>query len=116
MDNTTEAQTFYKDLLAALDGMTSKRLIRHALEKDGQYCAVGALCMARKLDVTDVNFRRAGIVAQAEALNVPIEIMLTVEVENDEGYKLYAAEGEETTQERWRRMHAWTKRQITSNE
>lgn len=66
-------QEFLRDLLAALDGLESKRLISEELvTADGQVCAIGALAVARGRDVSGIDPEDAGLVAAefgiAEAL------------------------------------------------
>ena len=46
-------QAMLKDLLAALDAMPNKRLIRGELVEQGEYCAIGVLGAARGLPMAD---------------------------------------------------------------
>lgn len=49
-------QKFFRDLLAALDGLPEKRLIPNELEtKDGCFCALGALGKSRGYDLSTID-------------------------------------------------------------
>lgn len=45
-------QSFLKDLLRALDELPAKRLIKNALESEGEVCAIGALGRMRGMDMS----------------------------------------------------------------
>ena len=48
-------QLFLRDMLAALDAMSEKRLITNELIRDGEVCALGSVAVTRGLDVSDVD-------------------------------------------------------------
>ena len=48
-------QAFFKEMLAALDKMESKRLIAEDLVKDGEVCALGAVGAARGVDMSKID-------------------------------------------------------------
>lgn len=66
-------QAFLREMIAALDAMPEKRLIAHELvAEDGDVCAMGAVCKARGLDVSEVDASEpdevASVVGLAEAM------------------------------------------------
>lgn len=102
-----KGQAFFKELLAALDAIPTKRLIPHELvSEDGECCALGAVAIARKLDVAKVDESEPEEVAAA----LGIRSMLAQEVAymNDEYQR------NNTPEERWRRIRAWVCSNITS--
>lgn len=98
-----KGQEFFKELLAALDALPSKRLIPHELVSDGECCALGAVAIWRGLDVANIDESEPEEVAAA----LGIRSMLAQEVAymNDEYQRL------NTPEERWQRIRNW----VTSN-
>ena len=98
-------QAFLNDLIAALEEMPKKRLIRNELRKDGEVCALGALGVKRGLNLEELDPEDYQRVAQE--FGIADQLAQEVVYENDEcchsGY---------TPEERWGRMHAWAKRQL----
>jgi hypothetical protein len=106
-------QTFLKEMLAALDAMPEKKLVANELEltrthelgADISVCAIGAVGLARNLDMSGINPECTEHVADtfgiAEALAREIVFM------NDEG-----SFRPETDEQRWSRMRAWVENQI----
>jgi len=95
-----KGQEFFKELLAALDAIPTKRLIPHELvSEDGECCALGAVFVARKTDVAGVDESEPEEVAAAPG----IRSMLAQEVAymNDEYQR------NNTPEERWQRIRAW---------
>lgn len=56
-------QAFLKEMLAVLDAMPDKKLIKEELEKDGQVCAMGAVGKARGLDMSNLDPEEPELVA-----------------------------------------------------
>lgn len=101
-----KGQEFFRELLAALDAIPTKRLIQHELvSEDGECCALGAVALARKLDVAAVDESEPEEVAAA----LGIRSMLAQEVAywNDEYRRL------DTPEERWQRMRTWVEVNLT---
>ncbi len=65
-------QTFLRDLLAALDGLADKRLIKDELiTEEGDVCAIGALGLARGIEMKDLDPEEPETVAAAHRLHQP---------------------------------------------
>lgn len=100
-------QLFLREMLVALDALPEKRLIAGALHDGLDVCALGAVAVARGLDVHTVDpddySSIAGMFGIAEALTREIEYI------NDE-WAVY----DETPEQRYVRMRAWVVAQIRS--
>ena len=100
-------QQFFKELLLALDAMQEKKLIAHELESSGQFCAIGVLGNARKIDMSKIDPNDIGQVSNefdiAQAL--AREVVFT----NDEDCLT-----SETPDKRWIRMRRWVDAQIVA--
>lgn len=93
-------QRFLGDLANALDAMPDKVLIADELiDANGDCCAIGAVCKARALDVTTIDYEDAGAVANA--IGVARAMAAEIAYLNDEWSP------NETPQERWIRMRKW---------
>lgn len=105
-------QALLKELAAALDAMPEKRLIRYTLQaKDGDCCAIGAVCKAKGKDYTahqdDDPYDLEELNAElANELDVPECLIREIEYENDEGA------WKETPEQRWTRIRAWVQKRI----
>jgi hypothetical protein len=101
-----KGQEFFKELLAALDALPNKRLIAHELvSEQGECCALGAVFVARNIDVANVDESEPEEVAAA----LSIRSMLAQEIAywNDEYRR------NDTPEERWQRMHLWVESNLT---
>lgn len=101
-------QAFFKELLEAMDAMTDKKLIAHELESEGQFCALGVLGNARKIDMSKIVPTEFDQVSKefniAEALAREVVFM------NDEDcYTTEKPEG------RWIRMRRWVETQVIAS-
>ncbi|MBS1725000.1 MAG: hypothetical protein JSS66_18835 [Armatimonadetes bacterium] len=99
-------QTFFRDLIAALDAMPEKKLVSHVFEyQDGSVCALGALAKVRGIDL---NLREmdpeddSNAAVLAERLDIATCLARETIFENDQGH--YDIE---TPESRWRRIRAW---------
>lgn len=92
-------QSFFMELLAALDALPHKRLIPHELVDGSECCALGAVALARGMDVTKIDESEPEEVAAAFG----IRAMLAQEITymNDEYQRL------NTPEERWQRIRNW---------
>lgn len=95
-------QAFLREMLAALDALPEKKLISHDLQQDGCVCALGAVGMARGMDMSKIDPEDhdsvAGKFGVAHAM--ACEIMF----ENDEAAGYWQIE---TPENRFARMRRW---------
>jgi hypothetical protein len=99
-------QTFFRDLLAALDALPEKRLIDNSLATaDGNVCALGALGKARNIDMADLDPENSERVASVFGIADPLA--REVVYMNDE-----AGSWKETPEQRFTRVRAWVVQQI----
>lgn len=98
-------QAFLRELLAALDAMPNKRLIRGELVEGGEVCALGAVAVARGINVEDVDPEDHKEVAAT--LGIADAMAREIMYENDEyfGFSL-------DPEVRWGRMREWVAAQI----
>lgn len=100
-------QSFLRELVAALDAMPEKTLIAGQLvAESGACCAIGAVCKARQLDVSDVDYFDPDAVARA--IGVSGAMAAEIEYMNDEGNR------NETPAQRWERMRKWASDNIAA--
>jgi hypothetical protein len=100
-------QSFFKELLVAMEAMPEKKLTKDALEENGEYCTLGVLGHSRGIDMSKIDTYDADRVAGV--FNIATALAQEVVYMNDEwGYYLR----EETPEERWERMYKWIKEQI----
>lgn len=98
-------QQLLKELLASLDAMPVKQLIRSALvTENGDVCALGCLGKAKGMDLTGIDPEDADTVAKK--FNVAPALVKEIVFWNDEGG--YDATPEKT----WCRMRSWVAEQI----
>lgn len=94
-------QSFFIDLLAALDAMPDKRLIANNLERPtGEVCALGALGRARGVNMQGLDPEEPAVVAGT--FNIAEQLAQEVVYRNDE-----AGPWKETPEDRFVRMRAW---------
>lgn len=93
-----KGQAFLRELLAALDAMPVKRLVRDELQTPaGEVCAIGCLAAARGIDMT--NFDTYDFERISRELNVNEKLVQEIEWVNDE----YST----TPEERWKTVREW---------
>lgn len=99
-------QALLKDILIAMDGMPSKRLIAHDLEAmDGAVCALGAAGKLRGIDMGALDPDDAETVAYR--FNIADCLAREIVWENDD-----CGRRNETPEERFVRMRKWVRSQI----
>jgi hypothetical protein len=102
-------QALLRSMLDALDGMPNKRLIASALVRaDGECCALGAVAIARGIDVSDVE--PTDRVDVADAFDIAPALAAEIAFENDQDFTYWRVE--ETPERRWARMRSWVAKQI----
>jgi hypothetical protein len=101
-------QTFLRSLLAALDAMPEKRLVRKDLETDeGEVCTLGCALRAKGEDPKEFDpYDHDGLGA---TFDVAPCLVQEVEWENDEN-------GDGTPEERWKYMRNWVAAQLKAAE
>lgn len=80
-------QKLLRDLADALDAMPDKRLIADHLEADGEYCALGALACAKRIDVSSVDPEDQASVAKV--FGVAESLIREIVYMNDECVPIY---------------------------
>lgn len=110
-------QSFLKDLLAALDAMPEKRLIKNDLVRGGEVCTIGALGRVRGIDMSKIDVEDPEQVAAA--FGIAHQLASEIEYWNDENDYRWETDAagkhqriEETPEERWTRMRAYIASQI----
>lgn len=96
-------QQFFRDLLAALDALPVKRLITGELEEDGEVCTLGALGLARGIDMLPIDPEEPEAVAAV--FDIAQQLAREVMYMNDQ----YASG---TPEDRFRIMRAWVAKQL----
>lgn len=98
-------QAFLRDLIAALDTMPEKRLIKHDLiNRRGAVCAIGSVGVARGIDMTGIDpedYERI-----ADTFGVASPLVREIEFMNDEDF-FDGGKWTDDPEERWQRMRAW---------
>jgi len=97
-------QGLLREMLTALDNLPEPKLIKDALECDGQVCALGAVGRARGLDMSGLDPEDCEALAGAFGISEPLarEVMYL----NDE------AGWNDPPTERFKRMRAWVEQHI----
>jgi hypothetical protein len=92
-------QSFLHEMVVALDAMPVKELISDELVRGGEVCAIGAVAVARKLDVSKLDPEDADAVGETFGIAAPMAREIVYE-NDDSG-------GNETPAQRWTRMRKW---------
>ena len=93
-------QAFLREMGTALDAMEVKELITDEIvTEDGQACAIGAVALARGLDVSALDVEDSDAVA--DVFGIAPCLAAEIAFENDEAW------GRQTPAERWERMRKW---------
>lgn len=98
-------QAFLRELLAALDALPEKRLIANDLVSDGEVCAIGAVGVARGVEMADLDPEDYETVA--DRFGIARALAQELFWLNDEA--AYAAEAPEA---RYARVRRWVEEQI----
>ncbi len=105
--NGKRGQTFLREMAEALDAMPVKELITgEVVSAEGCVCAIGAVAVARKMDVTTLDIHDGDDVGKA--FGVARSLACEIAFENDDGFGFKV----ETPAQRWTRMRAWVGRQL----
>lgn len=99
-------QALLRDLVAALDAMPKRELIADELvDADGEMCALGALGVARGMDMTSLD--PEDVTSVAEAFGVNEKLIREIVWENDEAWG-----HTQTPAMRWKDVRNWAARMI----
>jgi hypothetical protein len=107
-------QAFLREMATALDAMPVKELVADEVVRDSAHvCAMGAVALARKLDVSDLDVYNADEVARI--LGIAESLAREISYENDECSPMHEKGPDggwvrrppETPAERWQRMRKW---------
>lgn len=102
-------QAFLKELLAVLEAMPDKKLIEGDLvTPQGEVCAIGSICVARGIDLTDIEIEDYESIAHV--LGIAPMLVQEIEFTNDESY--FGSDEETNARHRWRVMRDWVKNRI----
>ena len=97
-------QAFLRETLAALDAMPEKKLTKDSLHEpvSGEFCTLGAVGLARSMDLRKLEYAEPGNVAKAFGISraMAAEIMFVNDDENDWHH-------DQTPEHRWNRMRSW---------
>ena len=102
-------QAFLREMRDALDAMPEKRLIARELVEGEGCCAMGAVAIARGMDVSDLDPEEPHCVA--ERFGIAEVLAAEIAYENDEHWS--RRDDEDAEANRWRYMRNWVERQIT---
>ena len=107
-------QAFLREMAAALDAMPVKELVAEEIVRDSEHvCAMGAVALARRLDVSKIDPDNPDTVAGV--FGITRILAAEIAYENDECAPRYSRGPEggwvnlppETPAERWSRMRKW---------
>jgi hypothetical protein len=99
------SQAFLREMAAALDAMPVKELIADDVVQDSEHvCALGAVAVARGLDVRRIDPTDGDAVGSA--FGIARTLACEIAYENDE------RSFRETPSGRWQRMRSWVERQL----
>lgn len=101
-------QAFLRELAAAMDAMPEKVLIANELiDEDGSCCAIGVVCKARGLDVSQVDPDDPDQVG--DLVGIARSMAAEIEFENDEDF---GRNRDTTPERRWVYMRQWVQDHI----
>ena len=103
--NGRRGQAFLQELLTALDALKVKRLIAYDLIADGEVCALGALGLARNLDMTAFDHEVDKDIA--DAFGIAPALASEVMYVNDDAYGYRCS-----PEHRFNMMRKWVSGQI----
>lgn len=100
-------QAFLRELIASLDALPKKRLIRNQLidPSSGECCAIGAVCKSREVDVAKIDYEAPEQVARE--MGIARSMAAEIAFMNDERESL-----RETPEARWERMRRWAENEL----
>jgi len=115
-------QALLREMGAALDAMPVKELVAGYIVRDSEHvCALGAVALARHLDVSSLDSGDGEAVA--ETFGIARALACEIAYENDENAPQHVRNEDgswrrcepETPAERWKRMRAWVAKNLSPN-
>ncbi len=100
-------QKFFRELVAALDALPEKKLVKNDLEKDGAVCALGAIARLRGIDPSKLDthdWEDLGL-----TFDIAHQLAQETMYENDDRHA-------KTDEARWQHVRAWAAKQIVPTE
>ena len=108
-------QAFLRELIAALDAMPEKKLVRMQFEQDGCFCTLGVAAAQRGVDLRAFDPDDSQVGEQiGEALGIAHQLAREIMYENDEFTNWSAQTGRlpDDPAKRWEHMRAWVAARI----
>lgn len=111
-------QTFLRELLAALDAMPEKRLVKQEFEADGAVCTLGCIAKQRGVDMSRFDPEDSSVGEEiGPALGIAHQLAREIMFENDDFYIWAPNRGrvwDDPTEgeKRWKYMRDWVAQQI----
>ena len=103
-------QAFLREMRDALDAMPEKRLITDQLvTEEGDVCALGAVALARKCDVSKLDPEEPEVVAAT--FGIAEVLVREIVYENDESF-CYRYNDADAPEKRWQYMRNWVEKRI----
>lgn len=97
-------QAFLREMGAALDAMPVKELVADdVVRSDGKVCAIGAVALARKVDVSSLDITDQEEVGKTFGIARSLAAEIAYENDDDFGAR------NETPAQRWHRMRQWVR-------
>jgi hypothetical protein len=93
-------QAFLREMARSLDAMPVKELLKESVVRDGQVCAIGAVAVSRRIDVSRIDAEDCG--SLADVFGIAVAMVREIAFENDE-----CGGWVETPAARWIRMRRW---------
>jgi hypothetical protein len=104
-------QRLLREMGAVLDAMPVKELAAGVIVEAGQVCALGAVAVARGIDVSALDPEDAAAVAKV--FDIPKTLAREIAHENDDDDGCFCGE---TPAERWARMREWVNDHVLPDE
>jgi|SRR6185436_4998583 len=108
-------QVFLRELIAVLDAMPEKKLVRMEFEQDGCYCALGAIAHRRGLALSSFDPDDSEVGEQiGKVLGIAHQLAREIMYENDEftNWSMDAGRLPDDPVKRWQYMRDWVAARI----
>lgn len=115
-------QAFLSELLAALDAMPEKRLVKQEFETEGEVCTLGCIARQRGIDMSKFDPEDCDVGNDiGPALGIAQQLAREIMYENDAFYSWDPVKGRirddaKEAEARWIYMRKWISEQIRSTE